>query len=94
MPLARRIPKRGFNNKTFERAFQVVNVRDLNRYKNGSRVDFEVLLKDGLINKKCPFIKLLGKGELKKKINIAVHKASANAVQAVEKAGGKVELIT
>jgi large subunit ribosomal protein L15 len=94
MPLARRIPKRGFNNITFEKAFQVVNVRDLNRYKNGAKVDFGVLLKDRLISRKCRFIKLLGNGELKKKINIVVHKASASAVQAVEKAGGKVELIS
>ena len=94
MPLARRIPKRGFNNNTFERAFQIVNVRDLERYKDGDRVDYDVMLKDRLITKKCRFIKLLGKGELTKKIHVVVNKVSAGAVKTVEKAGGKVELIT
>jgi large subunit ribosomal protein L15 len=94
MPLARRIPKSGFNNRTFEHAFQVINVGDLNRYENGQKVDYDVLLKDRLINKKCKFVKLLGKGELKKKVQIAVHRASAKAVEIVEKAGGKVEIIT
>ena len=94
MPLARRIPKRGYNNETFKRDFQIVNVRDLNRYKNGAKVDYEKLLKDRLINRKCRFVKLLGKGELTKKIKVVVHKASGKAVEIVEKSGGTVEIVS
>ena len=94
MPLARRIPKRGFNNETFKRGFQVINVRDLNRYEDGDRVDYDKLLEKRLVNKKCLFIKLLGKGELTKKIKVVVHKASDKAVEIVEKSGGTVEIVS
>ncbi len=94
MPLARRIPKRGFNNETFKRDFQVINVRDLNSYKDGDRVDYDTLLEKRLVNKKCTFVKLLGKGELIKKINVVVHKASGKAIEIVEKSGGTVEIVS
>ena len=93
MRLARRIPKRGFNNETFKHEFQVINVRDLNCFKDGDRVDYDTLLEKRLINKKCRFVKLLGKGELTKKINVVVHKASGKAVEIVEKPGGTVEIV-
>lgn len=93
MPLARRIPKRGFNNKRFEKAFQVVNIGDLEKYKDGDKVDYVSLYERGLINKRVSFIKLLGSGKLTKKLHIIVNKASKRAVEEVEKLGGKVELI-
>jgi large subunit ribosomal protein L15 len=93
MPLVRRIPKRGFNNFQYEKAFQIINLRDLERFKEGDVIDYETLLVQGLVNHKVKFVKLLGKGELTKKLHIKVHRASKQAVAAVEKAGGKVELL-
>lgn len=93
MPLSRRIPKRGFNNTKFEKAYQAVNIQDLNRFNDGDEVGYDALLKMGLINKKARFVKLLAKGELKKKLHIRVHRASAAAKEAVEKAGGSLDII-
>ena len=93
MPLARRIPKRGFRNTRFEKAFQVVNIGDLQIFGNGETVDYDALLKHGMVNKKNTFVKLLGKGDLQRKLHVRVHRASKKAVDAVEKKGGTVELI-
>ena len=93
MPLARRLPKKGFNNKAFEHKFQVINIGDLSRYNDGDTIDYNILLKDRLVNKKCRFVKLLGNGELTKKVHVIVHKVSMKAREAVEKLDGKVEII-
>lgn len=94
MPLVRRLPKKGFNNNAFEHKFQVINICDLNRYNDGDTIDYNILLKDRLVNKKCGFVKLLGNGELTKKVHVIVHKASEKARTAVEKLDGKVEIIS
>jgi large subunit ribosomal protein L15 len=94
MPLARRIPKRGFNNTKFEKTYQAVNIQDLNRFNDGEEVGYEALLKMGLISKKSRFVKLLAKGELTKKLTIRVHRASDSAKEAVEKANGTLEIIS
>ncbi len=93
MPLARRVPKRGFNNRRFEHGFQIVNIGDLERFKNNDRVDYGALLERGLIDKKGEFVKLLGNGKLTKKLRVCVHHASKKAVQEVERLGGTVEII-
>lgn len=93
MPLVRRLPKRGFNNRSFEREYQVINLRDLNRYGNGQTIDYELLLKDRLVNRKSRWVKLLAKGELKKKVYVEVHKVSKKAKEAVEAAGGEIRLV-
>ncbi len=93
MPLARRIPKRGFNNTTFEKTYQAVNIQDLNRFNDGDDVGYDALLKMKLVNKKTRFIKLLAKGELKKKLTVRVQRASAAAKEAVEKTGGSLDII-
>jgi large subunit ribosomal protein L15 len=93
MPLARRIPKRGFNNDQYEKTFQIINLRDLERFQEGDVIDYDVLLAQRLVDRKVKYVKLLGKGELSKKLHIKVHRASKQAVAAVEKAGGKVEII-
>jgi len=92
MPLARRLPKRGFNNQQFEHMHQVVNIGDLERFGEGERVDYDVMLTHRLVNKKGRFVKLLGKGELTKKLTVVVHKASKKALEGVQKAGGTVEI--
>lgn len=93
MPLARRIPKRGFNNFQYEKTFQIINLRDLELFKEGDVIDYEALLSQGLVDRKGKYVKLLGKGEVTKKLHVKVHRASKQAVAAVEKAGGKVELL-
>ena len=93
MPLTRRIPKHGFKNKRFENAFQIVNIDDLKIFGAGETVDYDALLKRGMVNKKHRHVKLLGKGDLTKKLNVRVDRASKKAIDAVEKQGGTVEII-
>jgi large subunit ribosomal protein L15 len=93
MPLARRVPKRGFNNIQYEKSYQTVNLRDLAVFKDGDTVDYGALLEKRLVNRKTRFVKLLGKGEVQKKLHVKVHRASKSAVELIEKAGGTVELI-
>ena len=93
MPLARRLPKRGFNNQMFEREYQVINLEELNRYKNGQKVNYELLREDRLVNGKSRRVKLLAKGELKKKLILEVHRVSNKAFEAVQAAGGEVRLL-
>jgi len=93
MPLARRIPKRGFNNSRFERQFQVINIRDLAGFNDDDVIDYKVLLSRRLVNRKPQFIKLLGHGELDKKLHVKVNRISQKAREAVEHAGGDVEVL-
>lgn len=92
MPLIRRIPKRGFNNAEFKTRFAVVNLGSLNAFENGANVDEQALLDAGLIRRPYDQVKILGSGELKKKLSITVNKASETAKTAVEKAGGSLTL--
>lgn len=92
MPLIRRLPKRGFNNAEFKIRFAVVNLDALNEFENGTTVDEKVLLEAGLIRRPYDQVKILGSGELKKKLSITVNKASVTAKAAVEKAGGSLTL--
>ena len=93
MPLSRRIPKKGFNNSIFAREYQIINLEILDKkYRDGDVINYDVLLKDKLVRKNNSYIKLLGKGNINKKLNIVVSKASKKAIEQVEKAGGKVEI--
>lgn len=92
MPLQRRIPKRGFNN-IFATTYATVNVSDLNRFEDGAVVDQQALIEAGLIKKPLDGIKVLGKGELSKKLTVNVKAYSASAKQKIEAAGGKAEVI-
>ena len=85
MPLLRRVPKRGFNNRKFQKLYQAVNICELNRYKNGDRVDFNLLLKDGLVTRKSKYVKILGKGELRKKLTVVVDKISTQEIKRINK---------
>ncbi|MGB9603170.1 MAG: 50S ribosomal protein L15 [Verrucomicrobiia bacterium] len=93
MPLVRRIPKRGFNNARFATVYIPVNVGSLNQFEDGSVVDEATLRKKGLANGKADGIKILGKGELTKKLTVIASAFSASAKAAIEKAGGKCELL-
>ncbi|MBI5384966.1 MAG: 50S ribosomal protein L15 [Verrucomicrobia bacterium] len=93
MPLIRRIPKRGFNNARFTVRYIPVNLECLNVFEDGTRVDEAVLRKTGLANGTLKRIKILGDGELKKKLTVVAHGFSASAKEKIEKAGGTVEII-
>lgn len=89
MPIQRRLPKRGFNN-VFRNEYAIVNVRDLQKMRSGSRVNRESLLKHGLISAGDTLVKILGDGELTKKFTVEVDKVSKSAQQKIESAGGSV----
>jgi len=92
MPLARRIPKRGFNN-IFATKYAVVNVSDLNKFKDDTVVDTELLVASGLVKKVYDGVKILGNGELTSKLTVKAAKFSQSAVEKIEKAGGKAEVM-
>jgi large subunit ribosomal protein L15 len=92
MPLIRRIPKRGFNNDAFRVQFAIVNLDSLNAFENGANVDEQALLAAGLIRRPYDKVKILGSGELTKKLSITANKASESAKAAIEKAGGSLTL--
>ena len=92
MPLYRRLPKRGFNNK-WAKEYAEVNVKDLNKFEDGAEVDINALLAAGLVGKQLDGLKVLGNGELTKKLTVKAEKFSKSAVEKIEKAGGKAEVI-
>ena len=92
MPLARRIPKRGFNN-IFRATYATVNVADLNKFTDGTVVDAELLCASGLVKKVCDGVKILGEGELTAKLTVKAAKFTKSAAEKIEKAGGKAEVI-
>ncbi len=93
MPLVRRLPKVGFNNKTFRTNIVVLNVRSLNDFENGTTVGPEEFLKAGMINKVADGVKVLGDGEVTRKLTVKAHRFSDSAREKIEKAGGKCEVI-
>ncbi len=90
MPLHRRLPKRGFTN-IFKNQFAVVNVEGLEKFDDGAVVDRQALLDKGLIGRKYSQVKLLGNGDISKKLTVKVDRISVAARQKIEAAGGKVE---
>jgi large subunit ribosomal protein L15 len=95
MPLYRRLPKRGFNNKNFEKVFTVINVSDLEVFDAGSQVDLAAVLQRGLTSKEkhSDLFKILGDGAIAKAMTVKVDAITATARQKIEAAGGKVVLI-
>lgn len=92
MPLARRIPKRGFNN-IFAKPLTAINVSALNKYNDGDTVDAAKMLADGLLAK-CEYgLKILGNGEITKKLTVKASAFSESAKQKIEAAGGKAEVV-
>lgn len=92
MPLARRLPKRGFNN-IFAKPLTAINVSDLNRFEDGATVNLQALLDSGVLTK-CKYgVKVLGNGEVTKKLTVQATAFSASAKEKIEAAGGKAEVI-
>ena len=92
-PLFRRVPKRGFNNARFSVRYAVINVSDLNRFEDGSEITPELLKEMGLVKKQLDGIKVLGNGNLDKKLTVKASVFSKTAKEKIEKNGGKAEVI-
>lgn len=92
MPLTRRLPKRGFTN-IFAKEYAIINLDVLNRFEDGATVNMDILHDAGIIKKKYCGLKVLANGELTKKVNVVAAKASKKAVEKIQAAGGKIEVI-
>ncbi len=93
MPLQRRMPKRGFTNAPFKKEIITVNLDKLNRFENGTEVTPEILLEARVIRKIRDGVKILGEGNLEKPLTIKAHAFSKSALEKIEAAGGKAEVI-
>jgi large subunit ribosomal protein L15 len=94
MPLFRRVPKRGFNNYKFAKRCEIVNIWQLERFEDGAVVEPEQLSDAGLIARKTSKVKILGKGNLTKKLQVTAHRFSKTAEQKIIASGGKANLVT
>ena len=93
LPLYRKLPKRGFNNARFGKQYSVINVEALNKFNDGDVVDSAALLLNGVINSVCDGVKVLGEGELTKKLTVKAKVFSASAKEKIEAVGGKTEVV-
>ena len=93
LPLYRKLPKRGFNNYRFAKCYSVVNVQLLNKFNDGDVVDCAALLAAGIIRNVFDGVKVLGEGEIAKKLTVKAAVFSANAKEKIEAAGGKTEVV-
>ena len=92
MPLYRILPKRGFTNP-YTKEYSEVNVQDLNRFEDGAVVDCAALVEAGVVKQVKDGVKVLGNGEITKKITVKAEKFSKSAVEKIEAAGGKIEVL-
>ena len=93
LPLYRKLPKRGFNNYRFSAKYAVINVSALNKFNDGDVVDCAALLASGIVNKCFDGIKVLGEGEITKKLTVKAAVFSASAKEKIEAVGGKTEVV-
>ena len=93
LPLFRRLGKRGFSNARFKKVYACVNIEDLNRFDDNTNVTPELLIESGLVKKELNGIKILGNGDLSKKLTVRANKFSISARNKIEKIGGKTEVI-
>ena len=91
LPLYRKLPKRGFNNR-FATVYSIVNVKDLNSFEDGDTVNLEKLMAAGIVRKPLDGLKVLGNGEITKKLTVEASVFSAAAKEKIEAAGGKTEV--
>ena len=93
LPLYRKLPKRGFNNARFGKQYAVINVESLNKFNDGDVVDFAALLAAGVVDTINDGVKVLGEGELTKKLTVKAKVFSASAKEKIEAVGGKTEVV-
>ena len=92
LPLYRKLPKRGFKNH-FAKEYAIINVSDLNKFEDGATVNLETLMNAGIIRKPLCGLKVLGNGEITKKVTVEAAIFSASAKEKIEAAGGKTEVV-
>ena len=92
LPLYRKLPKRGFNNAKFAKVYAIVNVEALNVFEDGAVIDLDALLAKKIVRKANDGLKVLGNGELTKKLTVKATVFSATAKEKIEAAGGKIEV--
>lgn len=90
MPLFRRLPKRGFSNALFRKDYTIINVGQLEALEDGTNVTLDTILSKGLVSKSSELLKILGDGELTKKLNVSAQRFSASARKKIEAAGGTI----
>ncbi len=90
MPLHRRLPKKGFSNVQFRDVYEVVNVSALNAFEDGTVVNEALLRENNIVNRNCDAIKILGSGDLARKLTVEIKNVSASAREKIEKAGGSI----
>ncbi|MBD9098871.1 50S ribosomal protein L15 [bacterium] len=93
LPLYRRLPKRGFSNYPFKKEYAVINLSDLNVFENGTVVTPALLKERGIVKKQLSGIKVLGEGQLEKKLTVQAHKFSKSAIDKINESGSKAEVI-
>ena len=93
MPLYRKVPKRGFTNARFKKHYTLVNVELLEAFEDGAEVGLEAVLDKGLSRRTGEMLKVLGQGEISRKLTVRAHKFSASAKAKIEAAGGAVEVL-
>lgn len=93
LPLYRRLPKRGFSNYPFKKEYAVINLSDLNVFEDGTVVTPALLKERGIVKKQLSGIKVLGEGQLDKKITVQAHKFSKSALDKINESGSKAEVI-
>ena len=93
LPLYRKLPKRGFNNYRFAKQYAVINVQSLNKFNDGEVVDSAALLSAGIIHNVFDGVKVLGEGDIAKKLTVKAAIFSASAKEKIEAAGGKTEVV-
>lgn len=92
-PLFRRLPKRGFNNP-FKKEYSIVNLKDIERFDNGTHVNPEKLMEVGLVRKALDGVKILGDGEITKPLTVSAHKFSKVAIEKIQAAGGEIKVLS
>ena len=93
LPLYRKLPKRGFNNYRFANKYAIINVQSLNKFNDGEVVDSAALLSAGIIHNVFDGVKVLGEGDIAKKLTVKAAIFSASAKEKIEAAGGKTEVV-
>lgn len=93
LPLFRRLPKRGFSNAMFKVRYSTINISDLEKFEDGAVVTPELLKEMGILKKQLSGVKILGNGDLTKKLTVKANKFSSSAKEKIESKGGKAEVI-
>jgi len=93
MPLYRRLPKKGFTNARFRKPVAIINVRDLNRFDDGTEVTLKQLQDLGVRSKEYQLLKILGEGELKRKLVVLANRFSSSAMEKILAAGGEARVV-